>query len=228
MEETIHIYIESILKSEKGAVSATKKRLWPSLIVSIRWLFKNPISERTIIQNGLGLTVINSLAIAVEGFLCDLLVDYHDNYKAEKPEIINRIENSNWNSKVKLYNRTFENKITQCTCYDSVKILLLLRNNTAHGRTHREKGVMPTDNPDTYKMNSLDYNYQEARQYFQKMRLIAENDKFSNVESLWQIRNVLFLFTQIEIFLNSLLENSKSEKFDSIKSELNNAFKMTI
>lgn len=228
MEETIHIYIESILKSELGVVSTTKKRLWPSLIVSIRWLLKNPISGRAIIQNGLGLTAINSLAIAVEGFLCDLLVGYHDNYKAEKPEIINKIENSNWNSKVKMYNKTFQNKITQCARYEAVKILFLLRNNTAHGRTHREKGITSADNHETYKINSVDKNYQEARQYFQRMRLIDENDKLSNIESLWQIRNVLFLFTQIEIFLNSLLENNKSEKFDSIKSELNNAFKMTI
>jgi hypothetical protein len=228
MEETIHIYIDSILKSDTQSISSSKKRLWPSLIVSVRWLFKNPISGRTLIQNGLGLTVINSLAMAVEGFLSDLLVEYFDNYELEKTLKIKAIENSNWNSKVKIYKKTFTNNINKCECYEAIEILFYLRNNTAHGRTHREISVITIDTPQSQRIRSADKNYQKARQYFEKTGLLKEDDRLSNVEMLWQIKHAQFLLYQVESFLYSLLENNKSEKFNSIASELNNAFKMSI
>ncbi len=228
MDETIHIYIESVSSNANESISATKKRLWPSLIISLRWLFSKPISGRTVVQNGLGLSTVNSLAIAVEGFVGDLLVDYFYDSADPGQQIIKKIENSNWSSKVRIYNKTFPNSIKDCAGYEAIEILMLLRNYTAHGRTHREKSVLKANDPNFVKTESIDYNYREARQYFEKIGLLKKNEKMSNSEMLWNIRNVVFLMSQVQVFLYSLLQNNKSDKFKSILSELENAFKMSL
>jgi len=228
MDETIHIYVDALHKTDTHAISTTKTRLWPSIIASQRWVFKRSISGSTLIINGFGLMIINSLAIAVEGFLTDLLVEYLDNHELEKSDQIKQIENSNWNSKVKIYNKIFENNMNKCISYEAINILLLLRNNTAHGRTHRETNAIEISTSKGSKIESLHKNYQEVRLFFQKIGLMKETEIFSNVETLWQIKHAWFFLSQVQLFLYSLLENNVSEKFVSMKSELDNAFKMTI
>jgi len=228
MDETIHIYLDALHKTDTHTISSTKTRLWPSILVSLRWIFKHPISGSTIIQNGLGLLVINNLAIAVEGFITDILVDYFDNNELKKSPKIEQIENSNWTSKVKHYNKIFPNKLDKCDSYKSIEILFLLRNNTAHGRTHRETNSMNIATQERTKIESTNVNYQKVRKFFNEVNVMKESEIYSNVETLWKLNNVLFLIGQVQIFLNSVLENNKSEKFTSIASELNNAYKMTI
>lgn len=227
MDETIHIYLDNLFDSERGPVSVSKKRLWPSIIISIRWIFKNPITGRTIVQNGLGLMLVNSLAIAVEGFIGDILVEYIDDHQIEKSQRVKTIENSNWKSKVKIYNKTFENKLMDCASFEAIDVLFALRNNTSHGRTHREISVMLKGTPELQEISSVDKDYQKAREFFKKLGLLKE-DRPSNVEKVWQISHVHFLLTQVESFFYSVIEKNKSKKFDAILSELNNAFKMTL
>lgn len=228
MDETIHIYVDALIKTDTHTISSTKTRLWPSVLVSLRWLFKHPISENAIIQNGLGLLAINNLAIAVEGFITDILVDYLDNNELKKSAKVEQIENSNWTSKVKQYNKIFPKKLSKCASYNSIEILFLLRNNTAHGRTHRETNSMNITTLKRTRTESTNKNYQKVRQFFNSANVMKESEIYSNIETLWQIKNVLFLMRQVEIFLYSVLENNKSDKFASIVSELDNAYRMTI
>lgn len=228
MDETLHFYIDSLHRTDTHHISTTKTRLWPSIIASQRWIFKHNISGSTLMINGIGLMVINSLAIAAEGFLTDILVEYLDNHELEKSDKIKQIENSNWNSKVKIYNTTFENCLNKCESYESIDILLLLRNNTAHGRTHTERNAVSIATSESSKIESINKNYQKARQFFERINLMKESEVFSNIDTLWQIKHAWFFLSQVRLFLYSVLEKNKSEKFNSIKSELDNAFKMTI
>lgn len=228
MEETIHLYVDNIYKTDTHYITTTKTRLWPSLIAAQRWLFKDSIKGSTLIINGLGLMVINNLAISVEGFLTDILIEYLDNHELEKSDKIKQIENSNWNSKVKIYNTTFENRLDKCLAYEAIDILMLLRNNTAHGRTHTERSGIKIGTTESTQIESLNKNYERVRKYFHKVKIMKESENFSNVETLWKIQHAWFFMSQVKLFLYSILENNKSDKFASIKSELENAFKMTI
>ena len=78
------------------------------------------------------------------------------------------------------------------------------------------------------KIESTNANYQKVRQFFNEVNVMKESEIYSNLETLWKLNNVLFLIGQVQVFLHSVLENNKSEKFTSITSELNNAYKMTI
>ena len=228
MDETIHIYLDSLHKTDTHSIATSKTRLWPSLIVAQRWIFNTRISGSNLMINGLGLMVINSLAIAVEGYLADILFEYLDDHALEKSDRLKQIQNSNWNSKVKIYNKTFENNLGNSTAYESIDILMLLRNNTAHGRTHTESNMVDLATGERSKIESENKNYEKARQFFCKVGLMKKTETFSNIETLWQIKHSWFFLSQVRLFLYSVLENNKSEKFVSIKSELDNAFKMTI
>lgn len=228
MDETIHIYIDALLKTDTHTLLVTKKRLWPSIIASLRWLFNRPISGNTLIQNGLGLLMINNLAIAVEGFITDVLVEYLDTNELEKSDRIKNIESSSWKSKIKAYNKVFPNSLDKCVSYRSIELLFFLRNNTAHGLTHREKNTTEIATAKKSKIESIDKNYQKAREFFNEIGRIKATELSSNIETLWGINNCYFFLSEVRLFLHSVLENNKSEKFIGITSELNNAFKMTI
>ena len=57
--------------SENEVVSVSKFRLWPALVAYSRWTLKNVIPGHNLIRGGLGLSIVNNLAIAVEGFIAD-------------------------------------------------------------------------------------------------------------------------------------------------------------
>ena len=228
MDETIHINIGSLIKTDTHYISTTKTRLWPSLIAGLRWIYKRPIGGSTLTVNGLGLLTINTLAIAVEGFITDILIEYLTSDNQANSDRITQIENSSWSSKVKAYSKEFQNPLSNCKTFKAIEILLLLRNNTAHGRTHTEQTIRSIDGKETSKIESQNKNYEKVRKFFIAQKLMKESEMFSNVETLWQIAHAQFFMGYVRLFMYEVLENNKSDKFEGMRSELDNAFNMTI
>lgn len=223
MEEIFNINFEGY-QTENDYISISKVRLWPAILASANWILKNRIPSHNLIQSGLGLTIINSLAVSIEGFIGDMIVQKLDNGEFIKVQEVQDLEKATWSDKLKLYNRVFEKKLNSYIEFESVEVLFILRNNFLHGLSHSEMIKRNILSGISSKVKSTNKKYQIAREYFTKNGFLKSTDVSSNVEILWRLQIVAFLFWEVQKFLNKIIADNKSQQFIGIADELKNAY----
>lgn len=220
MEEKIHINIE-VYKTDTHYIGGSKTRLWSAILSSLRWLTTTGIPGN--IQSGIGLMIINNLAIAVEGFISDIIIEHLDNGELEKPEEV-KMDNIQWRKKVKEYNALFRDKLETYSEYKSIEILFDLRNNISHGRTHREISKTDIRTGEKTVLESVNKNYQKVRLYCIDKGLLIEKDTSSNIDVLWKLNIAAFFFLEVTKFLFAVIRINESDKKGGILAELNTAY----
>ena len=224
MEETININIGGYITGNE-VVSISKFRLWPSLLAYSRWILKNTIPGHNLVRSGLGITVINNLAIAVEGFVADMVVEKLDTNQPEKPkEIIFLESKATWAQKRGLFNKNFKNKLESYPEFESIKVLFSLRNNFLHGLSHSEVTTRKIDSEEWAKLKSTNDKYQVARSFFVKKGLLKDAETHSNVEMLWKLEIVVFLYSETQKLLTRIMADNDLPNFIGINNEMKNAF----
>ena len=134
----------------------------------MQWILKNPIPGNNLIQSGIGLMIINNLAISVEGFITDILIAHLDNYEADKPNQIKELEFATWAPKKELYNKSFQKSLDSYSQLESVEVLFNLRNNLSHGLSHSEINKVEIKSGEKSNLESINKNYQLARLFLRR------------------------------------------------------------
>jgi hypothetical protein len=212
-EQTIHINVE-LRKEGLHNVSITKTRIWPQLLTYLRWsVFGKQIPS--FVSGGLGLNILNNLAIIVEGVVTDLVEEH-----AKRTGLISLdCDRDGWDKKKKAYNRIFQNKLETYPCYDAVEVLFWFRNNIAHGRSHSEVLKIESETGEKSPIESESKKYEKIRRYLIDKKMMKNSDTPNNVDFLWKLENAIVLYSQVIIFLESVLAGNESSYKDGIISE---------
>lgn len=212
-------------KNETEYISVSKVRLWPAILASSKWLLKNRIPGHNLIRSGVGLMIINNLAISVEGFITDIIIQQLDNNEFPKPKKIQNLETkATWADKLTLYNELFTKQLETYSEFKSIKILFILRNKFLHGISHSEITKRNIISKLSTEVESTNKKYQEARDFFIEKGFLKKTNVSSNIEILWKIEIVIFLFWEIQKFLFALMAENNSQRFIGISRELKEAF----
>jgi hypothetical protein len=217
MEETIHLNIE-IHKTESGTISITITRLWPALLRFTKTLMYDPMRGPLI--DGICLTIINNLALIIEGFITDLIIGQ---IKRKKLAVRFNADKATWSQKESVFSQVFGKLLSHYSESQAIGILFLLRNNVAHGRSHSEISKRD-DSPDEWSyIKSENQNYQLVREYLIKNRLMEPKLIPSNVDVFWKPNIAGFFFIQAESFLFSVINDMDEKQSLGILSELKTA-----
>ncbi|MBS1512570.1 MAG: hypothetical protein JST86_17120 [Bacteroidetes bacterium] len=220
MEELFHINFDGY-KTDSEYVSVSKVRLWPRIIATINWISKNSIPGNNLILEGTGIIIINNLSIALEGFVADMVVQKIANHQEIKPKEIVHIESSaNWNDKYKYFNQYFEKKIFDYPEFKSIDILFTLRDNLLHGLTHSEETRVNIATGVRTNIKSINQKYQRARKFFVEKGFLKNTDESSNINMVWKLQIVSYLYSETRKFMVSVLEDNNTPVFTGISNEL--------
>jgi len=223
MEDTFFVHLNAENNSNGGSETVVKKSIWPSLIMSIRWILSGsfPIDYR--ISSGVGVMINNGLAIIIEGFVSDIINVEREKKMASKDASTPAFEAGTWESKKKKYETTFNVKMKNYKDYDAIVILFLLRNNIAHGKAH----VEISGHGDGSTIQSKDDKYQEVRKYLTSNKMLVPGKRISNVEDLFDIPKAIFFLYKVRSFLDGLIADKPNDAgFEFIKSQLEHAFQI--
>lgn len=226
MDETIHVNI-SLGQTDSHYISGHFVRIWPHLLASVNWICKNPIPGTQTLSYGIGMTCINNLAIAVEGFIADIAFEYIENsdslkqlYTAE----IDKIDRMTWGAKKELYNKLFSKKIETYPGYEGIAILMEFRNNLAHGRKYTELSKREKQSDEFSQIESDNVNYQTVRQYLMNNRLLKDTNVPSNSEVPWKLIAIAHFAGLVESFLQNVLQENESGYKLGIETEFKTAY----
>src|SRR5678815_446953 len=117
-ESTIHLNVD-IRKEGSHSVAVTKTRIWPSLLAYLQWATCGKSMPRYI-ADGLGLTIINNLAIIAEGIITDLTEEFIKHSGMTLTTAVN-FDRDTWNKKKDVYNQLFVKKLEDYPCYKSIE-----------------------------------------------------------------------------------------------------------
>ena len=218
MDETIHINIGAS-QTDTHYIASYTVRVWPHLLASVNWILRNPISGNLLIQHGISITVINNLAIAVEGFIADIISEYL--YKKDHLKAISNIDldRMTWQNKRKLYNELFSKRLEAYLLYDGIETLISFRNNLAHGRTYTEYTMREIAGDEISDIESGNKVYQDLRTYLIKNRLLKPGNISSNVEVPWKIQIACHFVGLVKSFMENVLRENESDSKLGIETE---------
>jgi hypothetical protein len=218
MNEAFHTNIE-LAKTDTHYVTIIKTRLWPFQLMSLNWLIRKSVSISCNIENGLGLIIINTLALSVEGFIADVINEEQFEHEFTKNASVKNSEPKTWSKKKQLFNALFSKKIESYDSYQSIEHLFHLRNNIAHGRTHFEIISIEIATQLKTKIESTDKNYEKVRRYLINQNLIADEEIPSNAKTLWTLSVALFFYDEVKRFLISIITHNESTRKAAIQAE---------
>ncbi|MFT4152349.1 hypothetical protein [Parafilimonas sp.] len=219
MDEIFHVNVGSYTTDTHNVI-VFKTRLWPYILMSLKWLIRRSgIPSSTNLQNGLGLIIINNLAMAIEGLITDIIIDHLDNYKPQKPKLFDELNKRGWRFKKDTYNKTFKKQLETYSSYKSIENLFLLRNNIAHGKTHLETNEKKLATDVIEKVKSVDNKYQQVRLYLIEQNVIRDKDVSSNADVLWTFNISKFFFEESLKFIQSVIHGNESSKKVGIEKE---------
>lgn len=218
MDEIFHVNVGGYT-TDAYRVTVFKTRLWPYMLMSLKWLIRSNIPLSTNLQNGLGLIIINNLAIAIEGLITDIIIDHLDNYKTQKPKLFDELNKKGWWFKKDTYNKTFKKQLETYSSYKSIENLFRLRNNISHGKTHLETNEKQLTTGVTEKVKSVDDKYQQVRLYLIEQKVIRDKDVSSNADVLWTFNNSKFFFEESLKFIQSVINGNESPEKMGIEAE---------
>jgi hypothetical protein len=217
MEETIHINVE-IRRTESGTIAITTTRLWPSLLKFTRTLRYEPMKGQ--IVDGICLTILNNLALIIEGFVTDLLLE---EIKRKQFPIPLNPERATWSQKKDVYPKVFGKSLSEYPQYEAIEVLFLLRNNVAHGRSHAEISRKDGTTDEWSYIESENRNYQVVRDFLVEKRLMERKIIPSNVDAFWKPLIAAYFYSETENFLFAVIGDMNEEQSFGILSELRSA-----
>ncbi len=216
--ETFQINV-SLDKNESHYLSIVKTRLWSFQLMSLNWLLRSHISSSTNVQNGLGLMILNTLAISIEGFLTDLIAEHLFDKELERITGMKKLDLIGWQKKKKKYNNLFQKKIENYNSYESIENLFFLRNNISHGETHLEIDRREIATGIKSTIESVSESYQKVRLFLIVKQIIQETEISSNAKVLWTLDIARFFFRETQHFLTSVITENESPNKMGIQAE---------
>lgn len=223
MDDSLHINI-SVDQTNSHYISGHFVRIWPHLLATVNWIFKSPIPGTQTLSYGIGMTCINNLAIAVEGFIADIAFEYIENKADLKQQFTVDIDRMTWKNKRELYNKLFNKKIETYSEYEGISILMDFRNNLAHGRKYNEITKREKQSHEFSLIESDNTNYQTVRQYLINKHLLKDTNIPSNSEVPWKLNIIAHFAGLVKFFLQNVLRENESEFKLGIETELNIAY----
>ena len=225
MDDSIHINI-SLGQTDTHYISGHFVRIWPHLLATVNWIFKNPKPGTQTLSYGIGMTCVNNLAIAVEGFIADLAFEHIENNSSLKHEFSENIDRMTWKSKLDLYNKLFNKKIEDYPGYDGISVLLDFRNNLAHGRKYVETTEREKESEQFSLIKSENVNYQTIREYLIKKHLLKDTIVPSNSTVPWKPAVIAHFAGLVRYFLQNQLRENESEYKLGIEAEFKIAYSL--
>lgn len=219
MEETININV-GYRPTVNGHATIFTSRLWPAIFRFTKAIMYSPIKAN--LMDGTCLTIINNLAIVVEGFVTDLIIDELET--ATALHLFNA-DRSTWEEKKKVFATLFEKGIEEYREYESIKILFLLRNNISHGRSHSEISTNSKGVFDRSFVESENRNYELVRNFLVDKHFLDSKTVWSNTDVFWKPEIASYFHLQVEQLLYSIISNGDPTKYIGIRSELDTACK---
>lgn len=209
MEETIHINVE-LKPTDDGHVAIITTRLWPTILRYTLSLTFNPIPGPLV--HGTCLTILNNLAIVVEGFVTDLIIV---EAKRTGKNVNLNYDRSTWDHKKPAFNRLFEQSIETYPEFKAVEILFALRNNISHGRSHSEESTKVAESNTWQFLKSENKKYEDVRTFLVEEKLLKQKIIPSNNHVFWQPHIAAYFCWQVRSFLNSICSRSASSEIAS-------------
>jgi hypothetical protein len=213
---TIHFNVR-LNKIGDRNVSMVKERLWRPLVSYHTHLLKK-ITMPKFLFDGLGLTLITTSAIIVEGVIADI-IDEHCLNSGITSDWGTGLERATWRPKKDKYNALFTKQLESYIGYDAIDILFRFRNNVAHGLAHLEKSSIQEVTNQKSELESINVNYQLIRKFFIDRKMMQPTDTSSNTNHLWQFTNASHLWFEVKAFLTDVLKHNESSYIDGIRSE---------
>ena len=217
MEEVDHFNI-GVHQTETGTISIVITRLWPSLLRFTLKLMYEPMKGYLI--DGICLTILNNLALVVEGFITDIITEM---IKGEQLHVEFNPERATWSKKIAIYPKLSGKSLSEYPQYEAIEILFILRNNIAHGRSHSEIAKKNAPSDEWTYIESENKNYQIVRDFLVQKGLMERKINPSNFDAFWQPLITAFFCSQIEQFLFAVINDLDDKKSFGIFSELRTA-----
>jgi len=217
MNDTIHINVGGYT-TDTHSVGTHIVRIWAHLLASCQWMISNPIPGNFLIQHGISMTLINNMAIALEGFIADICCEYVVN-RPNLAGLVRKIDTMTWGPKRDVYNKLFTKKLDAYCGYDGIEVLIAFRNNLAHGRTYTElsKRELITDVKSPIETDNK--NYQELRDYLIRKGLLEMRTVPSNAEVPWKIETAMHFMGLTKHFMENILRENESDNNLGISAE---------
>ena len=220
MEEIIHINIGAH-KVGDHYIGTYTVRIWANLLASVMWIYKNLIPGNYLIQHGISMTIINNMAIVLEGFIADICCEHLRN-KDELRYLLNDIDVMTWQKKRELYNKLFKKKLEEYYGFEGMSILIGFRNNLAHGRTYTEYTKREHDDQIPSPVEAENKSYQNLRDYLIQNGILQSKTNSSNVEVPWKFETANHFVGLAKHFMSTIL---RENEFDN-KAGIENEFKL--
>jgi hypothetical protein len=221
MNDTIHINL-GIHATDTHNIGTYTVRIWANLLASINWIYKNPIPGTFLIQHGISMTLVNNMAMALEGFIADICWDYAQSKDQLKP-LVSNIDRMTWQGKKELYNNLFTKKMEDYFGFDGISALIKFRNNLAHGRTYTEitkreiSGGVASDMASDIETENK--TYQDLRDYLIGNNILKSRNTSSNFEVPWKIEVANHFVGLAKHFMENILKENESDSKLGIEME---------
>jgi hypothetical protein len=189
MSDTFHINIGAY-NTDTHAIGTHTVRIWAHLLASVHWMFNKPIPGHFLVQHGISMTIINNMAVVLEGFIGDICWEYAQN-KPHLERLVRDIDTLTWQPKRTLYNKLFTKKLEGYFGYDDIAMLINFRNNLAHGRTYTELSKRELAGTAVSPIETDNKVYQDLRDYLIAKGLLEARSIPSNVEVPWKIETAM-------------------------------------
>jgi len=217
MSDTIHINVGGYT-TDTQAIGTHTVRIWAHLLASSHWMFSKPIPGDFLVQHGISMTLINNMAIVLEGFIADICWEYAQN-KPHLAGLVSNIDNMTWEPKRKVYNKLFIKKLDDYYGYDGMKALITFRNNLAHGRTYTELSKREVDRDAVSPIEAENKNYQGLRDYLIGKGLLEAQTTLSNAEVPWKMETAMHFVGLTKHFMETILRENESDNNLGIATE---------
>jgi hypothetical protein len=216
MTDTFHINIGAY-NTDTHAVGTHTIRIWAHLLACSQWMFSKPIPGHFLVQHGISMTLINNMAIVVEGFIGDICSEHAQN----KPlaSLVAGIDHMPWKKKRAVYNKLFTKKLEDYYGFDGITALIKFRNNLAHGRTYTELSKRELTGTAMSALETENKVYQDLRDYLIKNKLLEARTIPSNVEVPWKMETAMHFVGLTKHFMENILRENESGSKLGIETE---------
>ncbi len=217
MDDIIHINLGAY-NTNTHSIGTHTVRIWSHMLASVHWMFNKQIPGNFLIQHGISITLINNMAIALEGFIADVCWEYAQN-KPNLASLISDIDNMTWQKKSKLYDRLFAKKLCDYFGYDGISALINFRNNLAHARTYTELSKRELTGTAVSEIETENKGYHDLREYLIRNGLLKRGTIPSNVEVPWKIETAMHFVGLTEHYMENILRENESDNNLGIATE---------
>jgi hypothetical protein len=184
------------------------------------WIYRNSIPGNYLVQHGISMTIINNMAIVLEGFIADICYQ-HLRDKNEMNYLINDIDILTWQKKRELYNKLFNKKLQDYYGYEGIVALISFRNNLAHGRTYTEYTKRENVDQLPSSVEAENKNYQNLRSYLIQKGILQSKTNSSNVEVPWKFETANHFVGLAKHFMSTILRENEFDNKAGIEIEFN-------